>query len=1339
MINNLLNKLPFPVKLMLIGIVPLLFLIYMAVEINHSQVQKIQVLEKFIVRVQQSANISSLIDALQAERRYAFGFALNKSDETTLMIKRNATNLAMADLEAKADERLLNFKSYTFLEKLPSFRKRMDDAQEETDAVMSFYSNIIFRLNSMASISTEGMPYLEPLTKDINGQRLLSEMITYLGILRAGYYSDLYTNQPPAASAEKLADDYTIFISYEKEFLIKGSASALNKYKQIRNSTDLRPTIITIEKVIKSKRYSPDYNAEAWWDVSANAIAELKKVQRQLLKSVQAGSEVIYDNEKASKNRNLTFLLLIIALVIIIVIYTTKNISEALAELKYVAQKIAVGVLGNTLPVYSNDAIGSLTKSILLIDANKVELARTANEIGKGHFDVKVVVRSKDDVLGNAVQRMKTDLEQFALANEEKLWIQDGLNAINDSILGEKELSELCRDALKVFADITGGQVGLFYIANDEVLQYAAGYAVADETTIKKNISFGSTQTGQAASNKRIVQLENVSDDYLKIASSSGDIHPRHVLILPLLHNHQVEGVIEMASINPFSPPAIQLMEIAMPNIAIALQSSKSREKLQELLEETQAQTEELQAQHSELENLNEELEVQAQKLQASEEELRVQQEELQQTNNELNEQTGMLEEKNKEVNRKAEELVITTRYKSEFLANMSHELRTPLNSILLLSRLLSDNTEKNLSEGQIEYAQVILNSGNGLLSLIDEILDLSKIEAGKMHFEYGNITLKDIAEDLHSLFKPVALQKKIDFSVTVDKDAPAFIETDKLRMEQILKNLISNAFKFTHNGSVKTEVKMHPADNSMICITVTDTGIGIAREKQALIFEAFQQADGSTRRKYGGTGLGLSISRELAKLLGGEILLSSEVDKGSVFTLNLPIKKPVQDEEYYVTETDVMPEEAAIEASLRAFGTNNSKYLVPHIPVGIADDRETITPGDKCILIIEDDTRFAKSLLDYTREQGYKGIVSVRGDEGLELARQFKPRGILLDIQLPVKSGWEVMDELKKDPETRLIPVHIMSSHEVKNESLSKGAVNFINKPMAYEQMPEIFKKIEDILSAKSSKVLIVEENNIHSKALSYFLESFKINSIVKSNIAECLEALQTKEVDCVILDMGISDRNAYEMLEEAKKTPGLENLPIIVFTGKNLSLAEEQRIKQYADSIIVKTAYSYQRILDEISLFLHVVNDSKPAVSKGNDYKKMSSLSQVLTDKTVLVVDDDVRNIFSLTKTLENLKMKVLTAIDGNEALLILRENPQVDLVLLDMMMPQMDGYETADRIRKNVQWKNLPVIAVTAKAMTGDREKCIRAGASDYITKPVDTDQLLSLMRVWLYERA
>jgi CheY-like chemotaxis protein/two-component sensor histidine kinase len=657
--------------------------------------------------------------------------------------------------------------------------------------------------------------------------------------------------------------------------------------------------------------------------------------------------------------------------------------------------------------------------------------------------------------------------------------------------------------------------------------------------------------------------------------------------------------------------------------------------------------------------------------------------------------------------------------------------LRTPLNSILLLSRLMSENPEKNLSADQIEYARVIQSSGNGLLSLIDEILDLSKIEAGKMKLEYQTVSIQGMVSNMKALFGPMAAEKGIALDTTVLPDVPETIETDQLRLEQILRNLLSNAIKFTSQGSVSMQVSIASNDPSFVQFIVKDTGIGIAREKQQLVFEAFQQADGSTRRKYGGTGLGLSISRELAKLLGGEIILKSDVDEGSEFIVVVPIAKGKS----HASRVEDAPD-IDIEPVIKK-NISTREFISAKIPENIPDDRKQVGQDDKVILIIEDDINFAKSLLDYTRKRGYKGIVAVRGDEGIELAKALMPVGILLDIQLPVKSGWDVIEELKEDPRTRHIPVHTMSSHEVKTESLVKGAVDFINKPLAFEQMAHVFQKIEHVLTQHPKKVLIVEENPKHAKALAYFLETFDINTEINTVVDDAINSLKSDQINCVILDMGIPDQKAYDTLEGVRKNPGLENIPIIIFTGKSLSQNEEMRIKQYADSIVVKTAHSYKRILDQVSIFLHLMEKSNTD-EPSHKYHKLGALDEVLKNKTVLVADDDMRNIFSLTKALEKYSMNVIAAVDGKDALKKLKANPNVDIVLMDMMMPEMDGYESTTAIRKNPKFKNLPVIAVTAKAMMGDRAKCINAGASDYITKPVDVDQLLSLLRVWLYEK-
>lgn len=964
-------------------------------------------------------------------------------------------------------------------------------------------------------------------------------------------------------------------------------------------------------------------------------------------------------------------------------------------------------------------------------------------KIASGDYSVRSD-DSRDDELGRistALNKMVQSLDQTFTELNKRNWLQTGSVKLSDAIRAERNTQKLAGRLIDTLTDYLEAPLGTIYLRDADSLHYqlAGSYATQD---VPPTIKVGEGLVGQAIESRKMIVIDEVPADYSRITSSLGETRPASLVITPLIYADTCIGAIELGMLRKPSPQDIELLNNNQEPLALGINAAMSYLRLQNLLEETQAQSEELQAQQVELENINSELEMQTQRLQTSEEELRVQQEELQQANSELEERGSLLEEKNTEIQKKANELEQANRYKSEFLANMSHELRTPLNSILLLSRLLAENMEGNLNSDQTEYARVIQSSGNGLLSLIDEILDLSRIEAGQMKLDYQELILTDLTDELQALFGLMAKEKGLDFSINVGPEVPAALATDRQRLGQILKNLLANALKFTPAGSVTLSINKHPLHRDTLSFTVKDTGIGIPPEKQPLIFEAFQQADGSTKRKFGGTGLGLSISRELAKLLGGTISLSSEVDKGSEFTLLVPITGTAalhangsDTASVRGPETRFMPEPMpALPQAVSAL-----QYISTLIPAPIPDDRDSITAQDKTILIVEDDPYFARSLLDFARRKGYKGIVAVRGDEGLNLAFTFKPLAILLDIQLPVMSGWEVMDALKANPQTRPIPVHIMSSHKMKNESLLKGAVDFMDKPVGFEQLQQVFEKIEYVLSRSPKKVLIVEDNPMHAKALSYFLETFNIRSELKSSIPEGVDALQHREVDCVILDMGIPDSKAYQMLEEAKKNPGLESLPIIIFTGKSLSMAEELKIRKYADSIIVKTAHSYQRMLDEVSLFLHLIEDYKTTGNNSDGFSgKLKALSQVLTGKTVLIADDDVRNIFSLTKALEQYDMTVLAALDGREALQKLRENPGVDMVLLDMMMPQMDGYETVRAIREQHQWRSLPVIAVTAKAMLGDREKCIEAGASDYITKPVDIDQLVSLLRVWLYDR-
>jgi len=977
--------------------------------------------------------------------------------------------------------------------------------------------------------------------------------------------------------------------------------------------------------------------------------------------------------------------------------------------------------------------------------SRRIHAVRTiADRISSGNYSTRINDDEKDNLgsLSAALNKMGESLEYSFKLLSDKEWLQTGSAIISETVMGELPLQQLTSQSLQAMATYSQSAVGALYLnEGNQTLSFSAGFSFLPEAR-NKNIRFGEGVVGEVAHTQKEILLDEISGSPLQISYATGSLKPLCIYAVPVRFEKNLLAVIELGSLNLYKEKDRQFLRSAAEIIGIAINSAQNRTRLQEVLEEIQAQAEELQTQHKELELINTEMEIQTEKLQVSEEELKVQQEELLQTNRELEERSMLLEEKNdlvgqrnREIQKKAEELAQSTRYKSEFLANMSHELRTPLNSILLLSRLMSENKDKTLSKDQVEYAQVIQSSGNGLLELIDEILDLSKIEAGKMELDYSFLSLNQIIADMKMLFEPLAREKGLRLSFETEQDTITEIETDKMRLEQILKNLLSNALKFTNSGNITMRIKPDPDQpKRSILFEVADTGIGIPEEKQGLIFEAFQQADGSTKRKYGGTGLGLSISRELSRLLKGDLRVKSVEGEGSSFTLSIPVSRLARNEGIpAVFPKAKEPEEK--ENFLQSHIDN--RLTLSEIPKAVPDDRNNIFPGDKKILIIEDDTHFAGALLNFTRSQQYKGIVAVRGDEGILLAKTYNPLGILLDIQLPVKNGWEVMDELKKDPDTRHIPVHIMSSFEARKESITRGAVDFINKPVAYDQMADIFRKIESVLNHDNSKVLIVEENPKHALALSYYLGSFQVQSSITKSIPESINALKEEGVHCVILDMDLPEIGNYDKLEIIKSTPGFENIPIIIFTGKSFSRTEEQRIRQFADSIVIKTAHSYQRILDEVSLFLHIM-DQQIKNKPSSGLERLGSLDEVLKNKSVLLADDDVRNIFSLTKILEQHKMKIIPAIDGKEAFDKMLANPQINIVLLDMMMPEMDGFETIRRIRQTPAFKNIPVIAITAKAMSGDREKCIQAGASDYISKPVDIDQLISLLRIWLYEK-
>ena len=918
--------------------------------------------------------------------------------------------------------------------------------------------------------------------------------------------------------------------------------------------------------------------------------------------------------------------------------------------------------------------------------------------------------------------------------------------------MGENRIQELTQNIISHIVTYLNAQIGALYLLDEkgEQLELMSSYAFNKP---KKNIKVGEGLVGQSAREKKRILFSNIPENYIKINSGLGEASPNNILVIPFLYKGNVKGIIEIGTSKEFTDLQVEYLEMISDVIAIAIHSVEAGIKMKELLQKTQQQAEELEVQQEELRQINEELMEQQGLLQTSEEELKVQQEELQEKNMELEEKALIMEEqqevlqlKNKELEEarlaiynKAEELELTSKYKSEFLANMSHELRTPLNSILILTKILMENREANLSEKQVEFVNVINRSGNDLHVLINDILDLSKIEFGKASIELSHMPVQKIVTNLNTLFISVANEKNIRFTVNMTEDVPAFMYSDEHRVEQLIKNLLSNAFKFTDKGGVvaltisivnkNTGFKNDYLNkaNKVIAFAVSDSGIGVAEDKQKIIFEAFQQADASTSRKYGGTGLGLSISREIASLLGGEIVLESEEGKGSTFTVYLPESAPEPDQiQEIIEQSESAPVKKALAASF-----NNAEEIARRLP----DDRDNITAKDKIILVIEDDVKFAKILQDFAGERGYKTISALHGELGLIYAKKYRPDAIILDIHLPGIDGWSVLNQLKADKEVKHIPVHIISVLENKKMGLERGAIDYIVKPLYKEDLDKAFDEIGAYLKKQLKHVLIIEDNEQSNDSISALLSKDNIKCKAAFTAEEALQLIAVEAFDCIVMDLGLPDKDGFQLLEEIKENPVNSTVPVIIYTGKELSVKEEKRLKKYASTIIVKTVKSYDRLLDEVTLFLHKVDEIvspekmlKTGLSLGND---------ILKSKKVLIVDDDMRNIYSLFNVLEMQSMDVITANNGREALEMLKENPDISMILMDMMMPEMDGYECMKHIRKKDQYKKLPIIALTAKAMKGDKEKCLEAGASDYISKPLDTDKLIALMRIWLYK--
>ncbi|HEX4609992.1 MAG TPA: response regulator [Urbifossiella sp.] len=939
-------------------------------------------------------------------------------------------------------------------------------------------------------------------------------------------------------------------------------------------------------------------------------------------------------------------------------------------------------------------------------------------------------------LLGTVVSTAVAVLVRRAVASRRREeWLQGGQVGLAAAAAGDPTLEQLGEKSLKYLAEYLDAHAGVMYAADGGTFRRVASYGIPADGAPER-FQPGDGLLGQAVKDRRTFVVRDVPAGYITLGSALGRGTPRHLVVAPLTADRGVNGVIELGFVHPVGNLTAELFERVTELAGVAIRSANYRAHLQNLLEETQRQAEELQAQQEELRVSNEELEEQGRALRDSQARLEEQQAELEQTNSHLEEQTRYLEAERDEVGRaktalqaQTVELERASRYKSDFLANMSHELRTPLNSSLILAKLLADNAPGTLTAEQVRYAETIQAAGNDLLTLINDILDLSKIESGHMEVRPEPVRLAQLADDLGRVFQPVAGQKGLTYTARVAPDCPGAIETDRQRLEQVLKNLLSNALKFTEQGSVAFE--MSPAAGGRVAFAVRDTGIGIPAQQQGIVFEAFRQADGTTNRKYGGTGLGLSISRELTRLLGGEIALVSEPGRGSTFTVTLPAA---------FDPAGVRPraEAAAAAPPLAASAPVPPPPAVVR-PRRIADDRERLTADRRVLLVVEDDESFARILYDLARELGFQCLIATTAEEALAVAAQYNPSAVVLDVGLPDHSGLSVLDRLKHDARTRHVPVHVVSASDHAESALALGAVGYMLKPVRREQLAEALGRLETRLEQRLRRVLIVEDDPVQLDSLRALLGARDVETVGAATAAECLARLRGETFDCMVLDLSLPDASGYSLLETLSREDAYSFPPVIVYTGRDLSGDEEQRLRRYSKSIIIKGAKSPERLLDEVTLFLHqVVSDLPP--ERQRMLEKARSRDAALEGRRILVAEDDVRNVFALTSILEPRGAVVQIARNGREAVEALRKSladpaAKIDLVLMDVMMPEMDGLTATREIRKHDAWKKLPVIALTAKAMKDDQEQCLAAGASDYMAKPLDVEKLLSLVRVWM----
>ncbi|WP_235941587.1 response regulator [Paenibacillus puerhi] len=1391
-------------KLLLMIALPLMGVFYFSFssiinEVRHlDSVSQLEELTKIAVATNQMAHEFQIERSL-VSTMYGIRTEAEVSEMTRQQRETDRAVGAFRKLYVQFNPRGIDKAIWGEFEKLAGRLDRLADVRRQLEAGLSNESETVQYYRETLSQSYLANENLKTLSSDARISHMLSALLNYsrskygASQERTLIFEKLSLNRMEVGDFRRLGAVVNEQQVYAQIFETFADPEALAMHRSVTSSRAMAEVEQT-RQIVQTIGAGQEINLDPqdWFDVSSERIDLMRKTETDLSERLLALMGSIQDASRkemiavAVSNIALLLLTLLVSLLI------ARQLLRPIRDLRESIGHIMDGKVGVPIQISSRDEIGELSQAFKELIESLHNVIYQAERITKGDYDQVITPKSERDVISMALRDMLASLKEARMENERQFWLKTQLARLTGLSQGMESLEKLASLFISEICTLVGAGQGVFYIretpdSSKPVYVMYGSYAFRERKNLSNRIEPGEGLVGQAALEGKTIRLSGVPDDYVEIGSGLGSGKPLTVIVLPVLFEEETIAVIELAAFRSFTGVEEDLLEQLSGSLGVMIQSIIGRLRTEELLHESQQLAEELQTQQEELRTANEELEEQTRMLKQSEEKLRIQSEELQTINEELEEKTNylqlqkadiekqnaLIQHSQRELEAKASELEVTSRYKSEFLANMSHELRTPLNSLLILAKSLAANDENNLTEDQIESAKVIYSGGLDLLTLINDILDLSKVEAGKLDIVMEPVRMDKLVRDLQYQFLPVARDKGLWLEFIVEDDVPETLVTDGQRAEQILKNLLSNAFKFTHHGSVSVRIYRpvkergdgagDAATKELIAFSVKDTGIGIPFRKQQAIFEAFQQADGSTSRKYGGTGLGLTISRELTKLLGGRLYLESEEGAGSIFTLCLPLSPAVQTADVLAapappTEStssagavlgnarlggevpDVFAAAPQIASSAAVPGESERATEAAVYPIRefIPDDREELAAAsaEKSILIIEDDPSFAKVLLGLSRKKGFRCLVAGDGFSGLQLAKRYVPSAVLLDLGLPDMDGLKVLDHLKRDSNTRHIPVHIISGKDAGKASLTKGAVGFLAKPIGSADIDAVFERIEHVLNERIKQVLIIEDDPGNQKAIYELLKHKKVEIHSAYTGEEGIELIRQHAYDCVILDLKLPDMNGQELLERLVDDPRISTPPMIINTGQELTQDEYKELNRFTDSIVIKGANSPERLLDEVSLFLHSVQKTLPEEQRLMLRMALDS-DESLKGRKVLLVDDDLRNTFALSKVLRQHGLDVVMADNGKLALEKLESEPGIELVIMDIMMPIMDGYEAMRLIRGNPRYQNLPIIALTAKAMAGDREKCIEGGANDYMTKPVDTDKLLSLIRVWLFE--